>query len=164
MDDAGLADRVRFRPFALHVHSAELYNRPTRLKIPERAVVLISRPALRLLSDAELQATVAHEMGHDYFWRDDAVLRAWPDSRSLQVVELKCDGGLTLLALESDPDHLYRAIERIARFNGVPNARWQNNGYPHPRDRKPFGRALLDLIRHGVVQDDRWHLRASRGR
>ena len=31
------------------------------------AVVLISRPALRLLSVPELQATVAHEIGHEYF-------------------------------------------------------------------------------------------------
>jgi hypothetical protein len=114
-----------------------------------RAVILISRPALRLLSDTELQATVAHEMGHEYFWRDDVtVLRAQHDTQSLQVLELKCDGVavLTLLALGVDPAHLYRALEKIARFNEVPDRRWENNGYPHPRDRRRFVRTLLDLI------------------
>src|SRR6185295_8899345 len=32
----------------------------------QRAVLLISRPALRLMSGAELQAVVAHEIGHEY--------------------------------------------------------------------------------------------------
>ena len=31
----------------------------------QRAVLLISRPALRLLSASELQAPVAHEIGHE---------------------------------------------------------------------------------------------------
>jgi hypothetical protein len=117
-------------------------------------VILISRPALRLLSDVELQATVAHEMGHDYFWRDDQALRARHDMRSLQVLELKCDGVavLTLLALGLDPAGLYRAIERIAEFNGVPKARWRNNGYPHPRDRQRFGDALLELIHQNGIR------------
>ncbi len=116
----------------------------------DRAVILVSRPALRLLSVPELQATVAHEMGHEYFWGDDyAMLREQHDTEALQVLELKCDGVavLTLVALGLDPAHLSRAIEKIGRFNEVPNERWRNNGYPHPRDRERFIRALLDLRR-----------------
>ena len=114
----------------------------------DRSVVLISRPVLRLLSETELQATVAHEMGHEYFWREDAAARARHDTRSLQVLELECDGLalLTLLALRLDPALLYRAIEKIAIFNGVPNERWGSNGYPDPKDRQRFARALFDLI------------------
>jgi hypothetical protein len=114
----------------------------------QRSVILISRPALRLLSDLELQATVAHEMGHEYFWREDVVLRARADRLALQVLELKCDGVavLTLVALRLSPDHLQRAIEKIALFNGVPKPRWANNGYPSPGDRKRFSRALLNVI------------------
>jgi Zn-dependent protease with chaperone function len=33
-----------------------------------RAVLLISGPALTILSMEELQAVVAHELGHEYFW------------------------------------------------------------------------------------------------
>ena len=35
-----------------------------------RSILLISRPALRLLSATELQAAVAHEAGHEYFWTE----------------------------------------------------------------------------------------------
>jgi hypothetical protein len=102
------------------------------------------------LSVPELQATVAHEIGHEYFWGDDyAVLRERHDTEALQVLELKCDGVavLTLVALGLDPVNLYRAIEKIGRFNEVPNVRWRNNGYPQPRDRERFIRALLNMMR-----------------
>src|SRR5262249_54110923 len=36
--------------------------------IQGRSVLLISEQALRLLTTDELQATVAHEMAHEYFW------------------------------------------------------------------------------------------------
>jgi Zn-dependent protease with chaperone function len=36
----------------------------------QRAVLLISRTALRLISAGELQTLVAHEIGHEYFWRE----------------------------------------------------------------------------------------------
>jgi hypothetical protein len=114
-----------------------------------RAVLLISRPALLLLSIAELQATVAHEIGHEYFWGAYPDLRARQDTVGLQVLELKCDGiaVLTLLELGIEPVHLYRATEKIGRFNEVPKDRWGKNGYPHPRDRERFIRALLATLR-----------------
>ena len=117
-------------------------------KLHGRAFVLISRPTLQLLSVPELQATVAHEMGHEYFWDEYAPLLQQNDTHGLQTLELKCDGvaALTLVALGVDASHLYRAIEKIGRFNGVPRARWGNNGYPHPRDRERFIRELLQMI------------------
>jgi hypothetical protein len=121
-----------------------------------RAVILISRPALRLLSVPELQGTVAHEIGHEYFWGDDyAALRARNDIDALQVLELKCDGVavLTLVALGLDPANLSRAIEKIGRFNEVPNTRWRNNSYPHPQDRERFIRALLDMMRSTATRE-----------
>jgi hypothetical protein len=135
----------------LHVIEIKLIDVPMAVVgLHDRAVILISRPALRLLSVSELQATVAHEMGHEYFWGDDyAVLRERHDTEALEVLELKCDGVavLTLVALRLDPANLSRAIEKIGRFNEVPNARWRNNGYPHPRDRERFIRALLNMMR-----------------
>lgn len=49
-----------------------------------RAVVLLSRPALRLLSAPELQAVVAHEIGHEYFWseyEDAHLAHTWQGGR-----------------------------------------------------------------------------------
>jgi len=135
----------------LHVIEIKLIDVPMAVVgLHDRAAILISRPATRLLSVPELQATVAHEIGHEYFWGDDYVgLRERHDTDALQVLELKCDGVavLTLVALGLNPADLYRATVKIARFNDVPNARWRNNGYPHPRDRERFIRAMVDMTR-----------------
>jgi Zn-dependent protease with chaperone function len=40
-----------------------------------RAVLLISLPALQLLDSQELQALVAHEVGHEYLWKEYAAAR-----------------------------------------------------------------------------------------
>lgn len=110
-----------------------------------RSVILISRPALGLLSRAELQATVAHELGHDYFWSAYWLAKQQADPIALQVLELKCDGiaALTLDALGVDPRYLSDAIAKIGKFNEVPSFRWGQNGYPHPRDRERFVKELL---------------------
>jgi len=135
----------------LHVIEIKLVDVPMAVVgLHDRAVILISRPALRLLSIPELQATVAHEIGHEYFWSDDyAGLHERHDTDALQVLELKCDGVavLTLVALGLNPADLYRATEKIGRFNEVPKARWGNNGYPDPRDRERFIRAMVDMTR-----------------
>ena len=52
---------------------------------------------------------------------DYADLRERQDTGGLQILELKCDGTavLTLLELGIEPVHLYRATEKIGRFNVV---------------------------------------------
>src|SRR6185436_1506668 len=69
------------------------------------AVLLISTVALRLLEAEELQALVAHEIGHEYVWREfqDAARRR--DNRRLRELELFCDGVaiLTLRRAGVDP-------------------------------------------------------------
>jgi len=132
-----------------HVIEIKLIDVPMAVVgLHDRAVILISRPTLALLSVPELQATVAHEIGHEYF-DDYGALRQRHDIDALQLLELKCDGVavLTLLALGLDPMSLYWAVEKIGRFNEVPNARWGNNGYPRPQDRQRFIRGLLDMMR-----------------
>ena len=52
-----------------HVFQTKLIEVPQAVvALHHRTVLLISRAALELLSGAELQALVAHEVGHDYFW------------------------------------------------------------------------------------------------
>src|SRR6476661_4556575 len=71
----------------LHVIEIKLIDVPMAVVgLHDRAVILISRPALQLLSVPELQATVAHEIGHEYF-DDYAALRQRHDIDALHVLE-----------------------------------------------------------------------------
>lgn len=44
-----------------------------------RAVLLLSKPVLSLLSPGELQALIAHEIGHEYVWAEYEDAAAAPD-------------------------------------------------------------------------------------
>ena len=98
-----------------------------------RAVLLISLPALRLLDSEELQAVVAHEIGHEYVWQEYAVARARNDTRRLRELELACDAiaVLTLARVGVKPDRLVTALEKGRRFNLDRFGRPENeNSYP----------------------------------
>lgn len=75
------------------------------LGLHARAVLLVSRPALSILSVPEVQAIAAHELGHDYFWLEYETARRQSDALALRVLELQCDGIaiLTLQGLRLDP-------------------------------------------------------------
>ncbi len=111
----------------------------------QRAVLLISRPALRFLSASELQALVAHEIGHEYFWKDYENARERRDSRGRQELELKCDGiaVLTLISLGLDPARLGDGIRKMTDFNEILGATANADEYPRMQDRLRFARALL---------------------
>jgi hypothetical protein len=104
-----------------------------------RAVLLISRPALNLLSAAELQALAAHEIGHEYLWAAWEAAREADDTRRIRDVESACDAiaALTLQALGIPPARLASAIEKVfaynrARFGVAANER----SYPTTRERR----------------------------
>ncbi len=91
-----------------------------------RAVLLLSRPALALLSAGELQAAVAHEIGHDFFWDDYLQMRERSDTRGRRDLELRCDGiaVITLIALHLNVNDLVMALRKLVAFNqqlGVPS-------------------------------------------
>jgi hypothetical protein len=84
-----------------------------------RAVVLVTREALSLITVSELQAIVAHELAHEFFWEDyDAALKDGKYER-LQELELRCDGiaVMILRALGADSAHLARAAIKLTRHN-----------------------------------------------
>ena len=84
-----------------------------------RTVIVISREALDRLEPDELQAMVAHEVGHLYFSDEyDAALRRHGNSQ-LQELELRCDGisVVTLHRLGVSPDRLESAVTRLTLFN-----------------------------------------------
>jgi hypothetical protein len=111
-----------------------------------RVVLLVSRLALRLLSAGELQAAVAHEIGHQYFWTEFERTDLSPADR--QTIELKCDGiaALTLLALGLDVSRLNFAMNRIIKFNRSIGITIDEAGYPTLRERSIFVRSVLKMV------------------
>ncbi len=104
-----------------------------------RAVLLISLPALRLLTSEELQALVAHEIAHEYVWQQYADAKSRKDAKRLRALELVCDAiALRTLAHEAvSPERLQTATEKVFWYNrerlGV--ALDQGN-YPSLKERK----------------------------
>jgi len=110
-----------------------------------RAVVLISAPAVALLSAAELQAVAGHEIGHEYVWTEYGRARQDADQQRLKDLELVCDAiaVVTLRRLRIEPSNVILAIEKISRFNrqrfGVAN---NEQNYPTLTERRTFAREI----------------------
>jgi hypothetical protein len=111
----------------------------------DRAILLISRPALSLLSAAEIQAVGAHEVGHDFFWGELEQARQRHDWQARQQLELQCDGiaALTLVALHLPPARLVEAVRKLIRFNEKFGAAADDDGYPNVGVRQAFVSALV---------------------
>lgn len=111
----------------------------------QRAVLLVSRPALRILSAAELRALVAHEIGHEYFWSEYEDSRLARSAAGRKTLELKCDGvaALTLLALGLDLSSLNDGLRKLTKFNAALGAMADAARYPSLRERQRFVRTLL---------------------
>jgi len=109
-----------------------------------RAVVLVSRTALDLLGPEELQALVAHEIGHEYFWGEYFRARRDDDRPALRRLELLCDGFaiVTLRRAGTDPAHLSAALEKLVRYNRARFGALNEDHYPAIGERRTFGRRL----------------------
>ena len=120
--------------------------------IHQRAVLVISRPTMRNISAEELQALVAHEIGHEYFWRDREDKFARGDKNGLQELELRCDGiaVLTLIALRLDPVTLTNGLRKLERLNAVIGATANADEYPPLRQRERFIKVFRE--RHSAFQ------------
>jgi hypothetical protein len=114
-----------------------------------RAVVLVSKPVLDLLDPEELQALVAHEIGHEYFWSEYFRARRDNDRSLLQTLELICDGLaiVTLRRAGTDPKRLTSALEKVLRYNRDRFGAAINEGdYPAIGERRRFARRLLEWL------------------
>jgi Peptidase family M48 len=118
-----------------------------------RGILLISRTALNMLTASELQALIAHELGHEYFWDEFYRARTRGETRVLQEVELKCDGiaVLALAALGLNVSALETGLRKVARFNEVLGATATAPGYPDISERARFVRAVLALRNRGLT-------------
>lgn len=113
------------------------------------AAVLITEPALKILTAAELQAVVAHELGHEYYWTRFELARQNHEYTELQELELRCDGIaiVTLETLGLDPESLVSAIAKLNKHNshqGSSSA--QNQNYVAFDERVAFIHRMIELL------------------
>lgn len=120
-----------------------------RIGLHARAVVLISEQALRLLGAEELQAQVAHEIGHEYVRVDHAQAAARGDHRRLKDLELLCDAIaiVTLHGLGMDSSRLMTGVEKITRNNRIVyESSVDDSNYPALPERHQFARAVIAWV------------------
>jgi hypothetical protein len=140
----------------LELHGREAVYAVKVIEVPQaavalhaRAVVLVSEPALDLLDAEELQALVAHEVGHEYFWNEYFRARRDNDRLLLQTLELLCDGFalVTLRRAGMDSMRLTSALERTFRYNRDRfGAALNEDEYPAIGERRRFARRLVEWL------------------
>ena len=122
----------------LGVHAVVLIDVPQAyVGLVDRAAILVSRSALRSLTAAELQALVAHEVGHEFFWAEHQRAEAAGDARRLRDLELRCDviAVLSLLELGLEPSALISAARKLLSTNTVLGATANGTRYPDLSER-----------------------------
>lgn len=115
-----------------------------------RAVLLISLPALELLPAEELQALVAHEIGHDYVWQEFALAQRSKNRKRLRELETACDAiaVLTLERIGVGPDRLVVALEKVSWYNRERLGLAANeSSYPSLRARQHLVQAMSSTNR-----------------
>jgi hypothetical protein len=121
----------------------------------ERVVLLISRPALALLTSEELQALAAHEIGHEYLWESYRVAERQGDTKRLRELELACDAiaVLTLERIGVSTSHLTAGLEKVRQFN-LQRFGWASNesSYPSPAARRRLVNVMSSPKGQGVAK------------
>lgn len=77
--------------------------------------IAFSTAALDLLTDEEITALLAHEIGHLYFAEAIESARTAKDDRQTRIIELKCDLAAltTLTKLEMEPSNLVSGVRKL---------------------------------------------------
>jgi hypothetical protein len=143
------SDAIRIKVARLPYACAALY---------QRGLLILADHTVRILEAEELQAVVAHELGHEYYWAEYYEARDNGDREALQAAELLADAVAirTLVTLGMNPDLLISAVRKIDRYNARLGLRSRNKGnYPPEKERAEFHRIVAWLIceRSG---DPRW--------
>ena len=109
--------------------------------------VLITEPALKLLNIEELQAVVAHELGHEHYWNRFEQAREKKNYAEVQELELRCDGiaVITLQHVGINPANLISAITRLNKHNQRPGSPSSPN-YVDLNERVAFIQRMIQLV------------------
>ncbi|MFN0122244.1 MAG: hypothetical protein ACKV2V_17250 [Blastocatellia bacterium] len=130
-----------------------IVNTPQALvSVQGRAVLLLSENIFRVLRVEELQAVVAHELGHEYFWGELMEARQQKNYDRMRELELRCDG-IAVIALERlgiDATHLISALASMRAFNARVGAT-DAMPYPRERERVAFIRAMRQLAQTRAI-------------
>jgi predicted Zn-dependent protease len=151
--DTAQRDKLAAARRILELHGRDTVYEVKVIDVPQaavalhaRAVVLVSEPALDLLDHEELQALVAHEVGHEYFWSGYVRARRDNDRSLRQTLELLCDGLaiVTLRRAGIDPKRLISALDKVVRYNRDRfGAALNEDDYPTIGERRRFARRLV---------------------
>lgn len=116
-----------------------------------RVVLLVSRPALTLLSSAEFTAVVAHELGHDLLWEPYEQARHDDSAARLRTLELRCDAiaVLILRSLARAVTPLITGLGKLERFNARIGAVADRDRYP-PMELRSRAIAAVEASSWGV--------------
>ncbi|QQS45942.1 MAG: hypothetical protein IPM66_18775 [Acidobacteriota bacterium] len=119
------------------------------VKLQGRAVMLISHKALNTLSAEQLQALVAHELAHEYFWRDYFDAKVRNEYSIMRMIELLCDGVaiITLEGLNLDSRSLNSGLAKLNIINIDKMDHINNHTHPLANVRIKFHRAMTEFVR-----------------
>ncbi len=113
----------------------------------ERCALIITEKALDLLNKEELEAVVAHELAHEWFWDEYRLAREGKQDDKVQEIDLRCDGLaiFTLALLGLEPAQLISALNKMPRYD---KDTWGANYYAAPDERVAFARAMIQLVKN----------------
>ncbi len=107
--------------------------------------VSLTTKDLEILTDEEITALIAHEVGHLYFTGDLLRARATGDDRLARVTELKCDliALETLRRLKINEMNLITAVEKLIKARAALNVTSAEPGSPSMADRRRLAQILM---------------------
>jgi hypothetical protein len=128
-----------------------------RIVLYERTLVLIAEPAFNLLGVEELQAALAHEIGHQYLSVAQAREPPLEAQRGAKDVELLCDAVAIVLLrdLEIDSARLVAGIEKITKYNRLFDRNVEERAYPSIPERRKFAREVAAWLRASPPRSSR---------
>ena len=128
--------------------------RQARVSLHAGFVLLITETALSVLSSAQLQAMVAHEIGHEYTWEEYEVAKKRGDWNRLRELELFCDGiaVVTLARIGSDPSDCIAALELMYSVDRAAGVQYEKSDqYPTLAERRRFMKEIRRWFMDGAA-------------
>lgn len=120
----------------------------------EGAAVVVSEEAVDILTAEELQAVVAHELGHEYFTAEYEAARKDKQYDKVKEVELRCDALaiITMKSLGLNPNCLSSGVSKLTQFSEGRGVRNNPNLVTSLDERRGFCEAMIKLAEVRVAK------------